>query len=112
LLTGYCAFCIRAKARCSLVFLDIERREINNKQQATKLRIARAKAELAATELSLLESEAKRRGQELKEITAIEELEQLEDKARLLKDPLPLLEPIKRTANSIILDPRLFANLG
>jgi hypothetical protein len=98
--------------RCSLVFSNTERREINNKQQATKLRIARAKAKLAAAELSLLESEAKRRRRELKEITAIEELEQLEDKARLLKDPLPLLEPIKRTANPSVLDSRLFTNLG
>jgi hypothetical protein len=98
--------------RCSLVFSNTKRREINNKQQATKLRIARAKAKLAAAELSLLESEAKRRRQELKEITAIEELEQLEDKAKLLRDPLPLLEPIKRTANSFVLDSRLFTNLG
>jgi hypothetical protein len=96
----------------SLVFSNIERREINNKQQATKLRITRAKAKLAAVELSLLESKAKRRRQELKEITAIEELEQLENKARLLKDSLSLLEPIKRIANSIILDSRPFTNLG
>jgi hypothetical protein len=97
--------------QCSLVFSNIERREINNKQQATKLRITRAQAKLAAAELSLLESEAKRQRQELKEITAIEELEQLKDKARMLKDLL-LLEPVKRTANSTILDSRPFTNLG
>jgi len=111
LLIGYYAFCICAKARCSLVFLDTERREINNKQQATKLRIARAKAKLAAAELSLLESKAKRQGQELKEITAIEELERLEDAARMLKE-LSLLEPVTRTANLNFLDLELLANLG
>jgi hypothetical protein len=30
LLTGYCAFCIRAKAQCSLVFSNTKRKEINN----------------------------------------------------------------------------------
>jgi hypothetical protein len=93
------------------VFSNIERKEFNNKQRATKLRITRAKAKLAAANLLLLESEAKRRRRELKEIAATKELEQLEDKARMLKD-FPLLEPITRTANPFALDTRLFTNLG
>jgi len=42
------------------VFLNIKHREFNNKQRATKLRITRAKAKLAAAKLSLLKSKAKR----------------------------------------------------
>ena len=60
LTTRYYAYYICAKARCSLVFLDTKRKEINNKQLATQLRITRAKAKLAATKLSLLESKAKK----------------------------------------------------
>jgi len=93
------------------VFSNIERKEFNNKQRATKLRIARAKAKLATTKLLLLESKAKRQMQELKKITVTNKLEQLEDKAKMLKDFL-LLEPVTRTANSFILDTRLFTNLG
>jgi len=42
------------------VFFKTKRREFNNKQRATKLRIARAKAKLATTKLSLLKSKAKK----------------------------------------------------
>jgi len=71
------------------------------------LRIARAKAKLATTKLSLLESKAKKRKRKLKEIIIIK------NKAKMLKDfLLSVLELVKRAANPIILDPRLFANLG
>jgi hypothetical protein len=77
------------------------------------LHIARAKAKLATAKLSLLKSKAKKQRQELKEITLIENLERLKNKAKMLKNFLLfLLEPVKRTANSIILNPKLFANLG
>jgi hypothetical protein len=46
-----------------------------------------------------------------KEIAVNKELEQLEDKASLLKDPL-LLEPVTRTANLNFLSLELIANLG
>jgi len=56
------------------VFSNIKRKEFNNKQRATKLRITRAKAKLAAAKLLLLKSKAKRRRKELKEITITKEL--------------------------------------
>ena len=74
LITSYYAYYIYVKARCSLVFFNIKRKEFNNKQRATKLRITRAKAKLAATKLSLLKSKAKRRRQKLEEITITKEL--------------------------------------
>ena len=77
------------------------------------MRITRAKAKLAATKLSLLKSKAKKQKRKLKEIIIIENLERLENEAKMLKNSLfSLLEPIKRTANLIILNPRLFTNLG
>ena len=77
------------------------------------MRIARAKAKLAAAKLSLLKSKAKRQMQELKEIIIIKNLKRLEDKAKMLKDFLfSLLKPVKRAANLIILNSRLFTNLG
>ena len=60
LITKYYTYYIYAKAQCSLVFLDTKRKEINNKQLATQLRITRDKAKLAATKLSLLKSKAKK----------------------------------------------------
>ena len=61
----------------------------------------------------MLESKAKKQKRKLKEIIIIKNLERLEDEARMLKDfLLSLLEPVKRAANSIILNPRPFANLG
>jgi hypothetical protein len=111
LTTGYCAYCIRAKARCSLVFSDTERKELDDEQLATRLRIARAKAELAAAKLSLLENEAKKRRRELEEIAAMEELERLEDEAGMPKD-VPLLELVACTANLDSLDPEPLADLG
>jgi len=51
--------------------------------------------------------------QELKEIIIIKNLKRLEDKAKMLKDFLfSLLKPVKRAANLIILNSRLFTNLG
>jgi hypothetical protein len=77
------------------------------------LHIARAKAKLATAKLSLLKSKARKQRRKLKEIAIIKNLEKLEDKAKILKNLLLfLLEPVKRTANSIILNPKLFANLG
>ena len=111
LIIRYYAYYICAKAQCSLVFFNTKRKEINNKQLATQLRIARAKAKLAAAKLSLLESKARKQKQELKEITTIKELERLKDAARMLKE-LPLLEPVTRTANFNFLDLELLTNLG
>ena len=93
------------------MFSNTKRKELDNKQLATRLRIARAKVKLAATKLSLLENRAKKRRQELKEIAAIEELERLEDKAKIPKD-IPLLELVAYTANLNSLDLEPLANLG
>ena len=60
LITRYYAYYIYAKAQGSLVSLNTKRKEINNKQLATQLRITQAKAKLATTKLSLLKSKAKR----------------------------------------------------
>ena len=77
------------------------------------MRITQAKAKLATAKLSLLESKAKKQKRKLKEIIIIKNLKKLENKAKMLKDSLlSLLELIKRAANFIILDSRLFANLG
>lgn len=111
LTTGYCAYCIRAKARCSLVFSDTERKELDDQQRATQLRIARAEAELAAAKLLLLEVGERRRQRELEEIAATEELERLEDAAGMPKE-LPSPEPVARTADLDFLDPEPLADLG
>ena len=75
------------------------------------MRIAQAKAKLAAARLVLLEVGELRRKRELKEIATTKELEQLEDKASLPKDVL-LPKAIERIANLSILDLELLANLG
>ena len=111
LTTGYCAYYIRARARCSLVFSNTKCKEINDAQGAKELQLLRAKAKASQLKLEIAELKAKKRKRELKEIVAIEELERLEDEAGMPKDLL-LLEPVTRTANLTVLDSRLFANLG
>lgn len=111
LTTGYCAYCIRAKARCSLVFSDTERKEIDDAQGAKELQLLRAKAEASRLELEIAELKAKKRKRELEEIVAMEELERLEDEAGMPKDLL-LPEPVKRTADSTVLDSGPFTDLG
>jgi hypothetical protein len=53
LLTGYCAYYIRARARCSLVFLDTERGEIDREEREKKVLLLQAKADAARLRLKL-----------------------------------------------------------
>jgi hypothetical protein len=73
--------------------------------------LLQAKANAAQLQLKLKLIKEKRYSCKRNKIAVTEELERLEDKARLLKDVL-LLEPVKRAANPTVLDSRLFANLG
>jgi hypothetical protein len=109
--TGFCAYCIRAKSRCSLVLTNTERREMRDEQRAAQLRIARAEAELAAARVALLEAEEKERIRELEDIVATEELGFLE-KAAGIRSPSPSPEPVTRTAGLDLLDPEPSADLG
>ena len=111
LLTSFCACYICAKACCSLVLTNTKRREIRDKQRAALLRIAKAKAKLAAARVALLEAKEKEQVQELIDIIATKELEVLERAARIYIAS-PSLEPIAYTANLNILDLELLANLG
>ena len=65
------------------------------------MRITRAKAELAAVELVLLEVKKQKQQQELKEIAAIEKLKRLKDKVKLPCNSL-LLKLVTRIANFVI----------
>src|SRR4051794_5218128 len=76
--TGFCAYCIRAKARCSLVLTRTERQELKVEQRRARLRIAQLEAELSAEKLKLLEAEEKERCRILEDIASTAELEQLE----------------------------------
>jgi hypothetical protein len=93
------------------VFSNTKRGKINRKEQAKQVLLLQAKANAAQLRLKLKLIKEKRYSRKRNKIAATEELERLEDKARLLKDVL-LLEPVKRAANPTILDSRSFANLG
>ena len=71
----------------------------------------RAQAKTARLKLKIAKLNAKEKKRKLKEIAAIEELEQLEDAAGMLKELLSL-EPVTRIANLNFLDLELLANLG
>ena len=111
LLTSYCAYCIYAKARCSLVFSNTKRGKFNREERAKQLLLLKAKANTARLYFKLEELKEKRFSCKREEIAAIEELKRLEDAAEILKELL-LLEPIARIANLNFLDLELIANLG
>jgi hypothetical protein len=73
--------------------------------------LLQAKANAAQLRLKLKLIKEKQYSCKRNKIAAIEELERLENKAKILKNVL-LLEPIKRTANPFILDSKPFTNLG
>ena len=78
----------------------------------------RAQAKTARLKLEIAELAARRKRRELKEIAAIEELKQLEDNARMLKESLKgVIKVLKkilllRIARINSLDLELLANLG
>jgi hypothetical protein len=51
--TGYCAYCIRARSRCSLVFSDTERGEIDREERAKRVLLLQAEADAARLRLEL-----------------------------------------------------------
>ena len=111
LLTSYCAYYICAKAQCSLVFFNTKRGKFNRKERAKRLLLLKAKANTARLYLKLEELKKKRFICKREEIATIEELKQLEDTAKMLKELL-LLKPIARIANLNFLNLDLLANLG
>jgi hypothetical protein len=104
--TGYCAFCIQSKSRCSYVFSDTERGEIERERREKKSLLLRAEAEAARLRLELDDLEQKQFAREREEIAATEELERLE-RAAGLHTP----EAVNRTADPI-LDPGSRADFG
>lgn len=109
--TGYCAYCIRAKARCSLVFSDTERGEFDREERVKRVLLLQAEADAARLRLELELLKEKRYGREREEIAATEELERLEDAAGMPKE-LPPWESVARTADLDFLDPEPLADLG
>jgi hypothetical protein len=109
--TGYCAFCIRSRARCSFVFSDTERGEISREEQKKRVLLLQAEADAARLRLELELLKEKRYNREREEIAANEELERLEDEAGMPKD-VPLPEPVARTANLDSLDLESLADFG
>ena len=107
--TGYCAYCIRAKARCSLVFSDTERKELDREERAKRMLLLQAEADAARLRLELELLRERRFSREREEIDATEELERLEDEAGMPKESL---EPIARTADLDFLDLEPLADLG
>ena len=75
LLTSYCAYCICAKAQCSLVFSNTKRGKFNCKERAKRLLLLKAKANAARLCLKLEELKEKRFSCKREEIAAIEKLE-------------------------------------
>ena len=73
LLTSYCAYCICAKARCSLVFSNTKRGKFNCKERAKRLLLLKAKANAARLYLKLEELKEKRFSCKREEIAAIKE---------------------------------------
>ena len=74
LLTSYCAYCICAKAQCSLVFSNTKRGEFNREERAKQLLLLKAKANTARLYLKLEELKEKRFSCKKKEIATIKEL--------------------------------------
>jgi hypothetical protein len=109
--TGYCAYCIRARSRCSLVFSDTERGEIDREERAKRVLLLQAEADAARLRLELELLKEKRYRREREEIAATEELERLEDEAGMPKASLSP-EPVTRTADSDFLEPEPLADLG
>ena len=106
--TGFCAFCIRSRNRCSLVLTNTERNEMDEKRRQTELDVARLEASLAVKRLELLELKEKQRVRELEDIASTEELERLE-RAAGIRIPSPSPE---RNIGPITGSPDLWADLG
>ncbi|KAB2098833.1 hypothetical protein AG0111_0g12939 [Alternaria gaisen] len=56
--TGRCASCISVKAECSLFVSEEEWEKVQREKREKRLEVARLKAQLAQSELELLEAEA------------------------------------------------------
>jgi hypothetical protein len=56
--TGRCASCILVKAKCSLFVSEEEWEKVQREKREKRLKVARLKAQLAQSELELLEAEA------------------------------------------------------
>ena len=56
--TGRCAGCISVKAECSLFVSEEEWEKVQREKREKRLEVARLKAQLAQSELELLEAEA------------------------------------------------------
>ena len=56
--TGRCAGCISVKAECSLFVSEEEWEKVQREKREKRLKVARLKAQLAQSELELLEAEA------------------------------------------------------
>jgi hypothetical protein len=93
------------------MFSNTKRGKINCKEQVKQVLLLQAKANAAQLQLKLKLIKEKQYSCKRNKIAVIKELERLEDKAKLLKDVF-LLEPVTRTANPLILNTRLFTNLG
>ena len=74
LTTRYYAYYIRAKARCSLVFFNTKRKEIDNAQEVKRLQLLRARAKASQLKLKITKLAAKKKRRELKKITITKEL--------------------------------------
>ena len=56
--TGRCAGCISVKAECSLFVSEEEWEKVQREKREKRLKVARLKAQLAQSELKLLEAKA------------------------------------------------------
>jgi hypothetical protein len=93
------------------VFSNTKRGKISREEQKKQVLLLQAKANAARLRLKLELLKEKRYHREREEIAANKELEQLEDKAGMLKD-VPLLELVARTANLNSLDLEPLANFS
>ena len=90
--TGYCAGCIRARSRCSLVLTKTERAEMRVDQSRIRLRLLEVEAEAARLRLELAQAEEKEKVRVRQEAESIRELEELEAAAGISASELSDLE--------------------
>ena len=94
--SGQCAGCIAVKAECSLFVSDEEWEKVQREKRQKRLEIARLKAQLAQTEVELLEAEAREHSFADRDLAVLKELDSVKEQVEGNSAPgtdLPVVEP-------------------
>ena len=79
--SGQCAGCIAVKAECSLFVSDEEWEKVQQEKRRKRLEIARLKAQLAQSEVELLEAEAQEQSFARRDLAVLKELDLAREQA-------------------------------